>query len=67
MNITLEVLEHIGIVSVAGIDQSFANAKVDNLFKEVIDWSQGEAMTNTKSIESMIKYFNTLDSDMNDT
>ena len=67
MNITLEVLEHIGIVSVAGIDQSFANAKVDNLFKEVIDWSRGEAMTNTKSIESMIKYFNTLDSDMNDT
>lgn len=67
MKITSDVLEHIGIVSVAGIDQYFANAKVDNLFKEVINWSQGETMMNTKSIESMIKYFNTLDSDMNDT
>ena len=67
MRINNDVLEHIGIVSVAGIGQTFANAKVNNLFKEVIDWSKGEGLENTKSVESMIKYFNTLDSDMNDT
>lgn len=67
MRINNDVLEHIGIVSVAGIGQNFANAKVNNIFKEVIDWSRGDTMENTKSIESMIKYFNTLDSDMNDT
>ena len=67
MKINNDILEHIGIVSVAGMGQSFANAKVDNIFKEVIDWSKGETVANTKSIESMIKYFNTLDSDMNDT
>ena len=67
MKINNDILEHIGIVSVAGIGQSFANAKVDNIFKEVIDWSKGGTVANTKSIESMIKYFNTLDSDMNDT
>ena len=67
MIINNDVFEHIGIVSVVGIDQTFANAKVNNLFKEVIDWSKGDAIQNTKSIDSMIKYFNTLDSDVNDT
>lgn len=35
MRINNDVFEHIGIVSVVGIDQTFANAKVNNLFKEV--------------------------------
>ena len=63
----LDIFEHIGIVSVGGIGQSYANAKSMTIFKEVVDWAKGDALDNTKSVESMIKYFNTLDSDMNDT
>ena len=63
----LDIFEHIGVVSIGGIGQSYANAKSMTIFKEVVDWARGDALDNTKSVESMIKYFNALDSDMNDT
>ena len=54
----LDIFEHIGIVSVGGIGQSYANAKSTTIFKEVVDWAKGDTLDNTKSVESMIKYFN---------